>query len=391
MVDEIAGWLTRSHYKRAPFGSRLSSFTRPPTERSTLVNSEKYIGLDVHQATISVAVMDSRGKVVMESILETKASTILEFFAGLRGTLSVTFEEGTWAAWLYDLLKPHVAKVVVCNPRKNALLKDGNKSDRIDARKLAELLRLDNLKPVYHGEAGVRMLRELARSYLTIVKDLTRVMNRLKALYRSWAIPCAGRDVYYTRHRTEWLGKIREAGVRRRAEQLYQQLDMLQHLRQQARRELLAESRKHPITAKLRKIPSLGPIRSALAVALIQTPHRFRTKRQLWAYSGLALETRTSGEHRYVRGQLRRSQKQVSIRGLNKDHNHDLKGLFKAAATRASVQPGPFQDFYQRSLAKGIKPTMVRLTLARKIAAITLTLWKKGENFDATKLKSQAA
>src|SRR5882724_13713049 len=75
----------------------------------------------------------------MESILETKAATILEFFAGLCGTLSVTFEEGTWAAWLYDLLKPHVAKLVVCNPRKNALLKDGNKSDRIDAHKLAEL------------------------------------------------------------------------------------------------------------------------------------------------------------------------------------------------------------------------------------------------------------
>src|SRR5436305_6705801 len=330
--------------------------------------------------------MDSRGKVVMESILETKASTILEFFAGLRGTLSVTFEEGTWAAWLYDLLKPHVAKVVVCNPRKNALLKDGNKSDRIDARKLAELLRLDNLKSVYHGETGVRMLRELARSYLTIVKDLTRVMNRLKALYRSWAIPCAGRDVYYTRHRTEWLGKIREAGVRRRAEQLYQQLDMLQHLRQQARRELLAESRKHTITVRLRQIPSLGPIRSALAVALIQTPHRFLTKRQLWAYSGLALQTRTTRQPRHVKGQLRRSKKQISIRGLNKDHNHDLNSLFNAAATRASVQPGPFQDFYQRSLAKGIKPTMVRLTLARKIAAITLTLWKKGENFDAEKL-----
>jgi len=102
---------------------------------------------------------------------------------------------------------------------------------------------------VYHGETGVRMLRELARSYLTIVKDLSRVTNRLKALYRSWAIPCAGRDVYYTRHRSEWLGKIPEAGTRRRAEQLYQQLDMLQHLRQQARRELLAESRKHTITA----------------------------------------------------------------------------------------------------------------------------------------------
>ena len=122
-------------------------------------------------------------------------------------------------------------------------LKDGNKSDRIDAHKLADRLRLEDLKPVYHGETGVRTLRELARSYLAIVKDLTRVMNRLKALYRSWAIPCAGRDVYYTRHREEWLGKIKQVGVRRRAEQLYQQLDMLQHLRQQARRELLAESR----------------------------------------------------------------------------------------------------------------------------------------------------
>jgi len=220
------------------------------------MSSEKYIGMDVHQATISVAVRDPQGKLLMESILETKASTILEFLGGLRGTLFVTFEEGTWAAWLYDLLKPHVSEVLVCNPRKIPLLKQGNKSDKIDARKLAERLRLNDLKPVYHGESGVRMLRELARSYLTIVKDLTRVMSRVKAVYRSWAIPCAGRDVYYRRHRSQWLDKIQEPGVRRRAVQLYQQLDMLQQLRQQARRELLAESRKHTITAKLRQISS---------------------------------------------------------------------------------------------------------------------------------------
>src|SRR5262249_57693801 len=97
------------------------------------------------------------------------------------------------------------------------------------------------------------------------------------------------------------------------------------------------------------------------------------------------------GEGELVHGQTRRRKKQATIRGLNKDYNHDLKGLFKGAATRASVKPGPFQDFYQRSLAKGIKPTMARLTLARKIAAITLTLWKKGEDFDIHKLNSQAA
>ena len=80
------------------------------------------------------------------------------------------------------MLKPHVTHLVVCNPRKNALLKAGSKSDRIDARKLAELLRGNHLKPVYHGETGVRMLlRELARSYLTIVEDQSRVMSRLKA------------------------------------------------------------------------------------------------------------------------------------------------------------------------------------------------------------------
>jgi len=133
----------------------------------------------------------------------------------------VTFEEGTSAAWLHDLLKPHIAHLVVCDPRKNALLKDGSKSDRIDARKLADLLRLNRLNPVYHGEHGVRTLKELGRSYLSITQDVTRVMSRIKALYRSWAIPCSGTTVYAPRHRAEWLAKIVEPGVRRRAERLH--------------------------------------------------------------------------------------------------------------------------------------------------------------------------
>lgn len=355
------------------------------------MDSTKYIGLDVHQATISIAVLDSAGKLVMESIIETKAATILDFFQGLRGSLQVTFEEGTSAAWLYDLLVPQVTKVVVCNPRKNALLKSGNKNDRMDARKLAELLRGGQLSPVYHGENGVRMLKELARSYLAITKDLTRVRNRLKALYRSQAIACAGTSVYVSRCRADWLGKLQEAGIHRRAELLYVQLDVLQPLRQEARRDLLAEGRRHKATRLLRRIPCIGPIRAALLVAFIQTPHRFRTKRQLWTYSGLALETRDSGEYRYVKGQLQRARKHTNIRGLNKNHNHDLKYLFKSTATRASLCAGPFQDFYAARVARGMKPTMARLTLARKIAAITLTIWKKGERFDAEHLKQQAA
>src|SRR5215472_13335198 len=153
------------------------------------MNSSKYIGVDLHKDSISVAVRNAAGKVVMDSVIETKASMILQFIDGLRGDLHVTFEEGTSAAWLYDLLKPLVTRVVVCDPRKNKSMREGNQSDKIDARRLAELLRLNHLNPVYHGEHGLRTLKEFVRSYLTVTKDLGRVMTRVKAIYRSWAIP----------------------------------------------------------------------------------------------------------------------------------------------------------------------------------------------------------
>jgi transposase len=231
----------------------------------------------------------------------------------------------------------------------------------------------------------------MARSYQTISQDLNRVMNRIKALYRGWGNACAGTQVYAPRYRQEWLEKIEHAGVRRRAELLYQQLDGLQALRPTLRPELLAESRKHKASKLLRQIPCIGPIRAARLLALMQTPYRFRSKRQLWTYSGLGIETRDSAQYRFVRGQLQLAKKPQPIRGLNHNHNHEMKEIFKGAATRASCGVGPLRDFYVALLAKGMKPEMARLTLARKIAAIALTLWKKEERFDAQQLKTQAA
>jgi transposase len=355
------------------------------------MDSTKYIGMDVHKDSISIAVLNAAGKVVMECVIETKASMILQFVDGLRGNLLVTFEEGTAAAWLYDLLKPHVTKVVVCNPRRNALLKEGNKSDRIDAQKLAELLRGNQLRPVYHGEHGLRAQKELVRSYLTVTKDFARVMTRVKALYRSWGIPCSGTQVYSRLYRVAWISKLSEPGVRLRAAFYYQQHDALRALRQEVRKELLAESKNHKAWKQLCQIPSIGPIRAAMIVGILQTPHRFRSKRQLWSFSGFAIETRSSADHRSVDGQLQRATKRVSIRGLNQNHNHDLKNLFKGAAVIASTKPGPFREFYSRLLAKGMQPEMARLTLARKIATIVLVVWKKGVCFDAHYLKPQTA
>jgi len=356
-----------------------------------MTSKSKYIGMDVHKESISMAVRNAAGKIVMESVIETKANMIVEFIDGLQGEVHVTFEEGTWSAWLYDLLKPRVTKVVVCDPRRNALLQEGNQNDRVDARKLAELLQNNQLRPVYHGDHGLRALKELVRSYLTITKDLSRVMTRVKAIYRSWAIPCSGKQVYASRHRAEWLGKICEPGVRRRAELYYQQLDALRLLRQEVRKDLLAESKEHKIWKRLREIPSLGPIRAAVLLGILQTAHRFRTKRQLWTYSGLGIEVHSSADHHVVKGQLERKKKHIEIRGLNKNYNHDLKNLFKSAAVVASSKPGPFEEFYAALISKGMRPEIARLTLARKIATIVLIVWKRGVCFDANHLKPQKA
>ena len=111
--------------------------------------AEKYIGMDAHRDSTTAVVLDPHGKLLMEVTLRTEASALLDFVRGLSGTLHLTFEEGTYSAWLYDLLSPHVEKLIVCNPRKD-MSPRGNKSDRVDARKLAELLRAGQLSPVYH-------------------------------------------------------------------------------------------------------------------------------------------------------------------------------------------------------------------------------------------------
>jgi transposase len=141
----------------------------------------------------------------------------------------------------------------------------------------------------------------------------------------------------------------------------------------------------------LREIPFIGPIRAALLIALLQTPHRFRTKRQLWAYSGFGIERHSSAGQRFVQGELQRAKKPASIRELNRNHNQEPKNLFKSGATVAAAKPGPFQEFYDRVVAQGMRPELARLTLAREIAAITLIVWKKGVRFDVQHLKPQTA
>jgi transposase len=344
--------------------------------------------MDVHKATTVITTLNSAGKILAEAIIETKASTILDFIKSQRGTLHVVFEERTQATWLYDLIGPHVANVVVCDPRKIVI--QGNKADKPDdARRLAELLRTNGLTPVYHGEHSTGVVKELAQSYTSMVEDSTRVKNRLKALFRGRGIDCSGSAVYSQDERKQWFVKLDTAGVRTRAEILWQELDFLMILSEAAEKELLAEAQKHAATKILRSIPGIGPIRAAVILGVAQTPHRFRTKRQFWGYCGLGIVTKTSGEYKLVNGHLCKTKTRTLVRGLNHNYNRALKQVFKGAAKSAAS--GPWKSHFDAMVANGTREPLALLTLARKIASITWSLWKKGERYDHKKLKMMHA
>src|SRR3989449_11771157 len=207
----------------------------------------------------------------------TDSGALTEFVRGMRGARHVTFEEGTQAQWLYELLAPLVDRVVVCDRR--GAPHQGNKGDQVDADQLSELLRRGALRAVYHGSADHATLQELTRTYRTLVEDATRVMLRLKALFRARAIPTRGTTVYQARARGQWLAQLADRGARFRAEALYAELDVLRKLRPKAKAAMVTEARRGPAWPRPRTSPVLGPGRGARVPGPMQTPPRVRTQR----------------------------------------------------------------------------------------------------------------
>ena len=196
----------------------------------------KYIGMDVHKEAIVIAVLNEGGKLVMESVIKTKASSNLQFLHGLRGELHVTWEEGTWAAWLYDLLQPQVQHIVVCNPRRNAFLKEGSKSDKVDARSWPTCYapgccdRFTRGKRTTDATRVGAQLSDHQQRFNASDESIEGAVSRLgHSLCRHPGLCCA-----LSRGMVE---QDSQAGVRRRADLLYQQLDGLQILRRNVRPE----------------------------------------------------------------------------------------------------------------------------------------------------------
>ena len=341
---------------------------------------ERYIGMDVHAASCTLAVISEKGRKLKDFPVETNGQALVEAIRMIPGHKHLVFEEGLQSAWLYETLNPHVDDIVVAGITTSR----GQKSDKGDAYGLAESLRVGSLdKHVFKAPRQFTRLRELSRIHMTLVSDTVRVQSRIKSLYRSRGILVAGMNVYAARHRKEWQKQLPSSN-QTRAMRLYTYLDFLLEQKKQAEVDLLREAKKHHIAKILETAPGFGPIRAARLVPIVVTPHRFRTKRQFWSYCGLAIVTRSSSDWvQTADGQWIKA-RVPQTRGLSRQHNHFLKDIFKGAATTVITQRNkdPIYGRYQRLLDGGTKPTLAKLSLARMIAATVLRMWKDEKEYD---------
>jgi transposase len=198
-------------------------------------------------------------------------------------------------------------------------------------------------------------------------------------------------EAIYREEERKKRGSALPLAARQSVELLGRELDALRGLKDDAEKAMLRESHRHAISRVLETGPGLGPVRVAQMLPIVITPQRFRTKRQFWSYCGFGIVTRSSSDWVFERGQWIKA-RVAQTRGLNFNHNRMLKAIFKGAATTviAHAGPNPLREDYDRLLSNGTKPNLAKVTVARKIAAIVLAMWKAEEEYDPEKVHGLA-
>lgn len=347
----------------------------------------RYIGIDAHLQSCTVAVMGPTGRRLKEQVVESNGQALKEVIASIAGERHVCLEEGELSEWLYEVLLPVVQEVVVVQPEK----RKGSKSDSVDAWALAELVRTRRKATVVYKAPGLyRGLREAVQAHRAMTRDVVRVKNRLRAIFRGRGICGFDQELYQAESRQRWLQKLC-AARRRRAELYGEQLDALMLKQRQAEAWLHQEAGGCAITKLVATAPGIGLVRGSQTVATVMTPYRFRSRSQFWAYCGLAVVDISSSDWEPRReGGFRRKRRNLT-RGLNRNHNPLLKEVFKGAATSViqSMPDNPLAQNYRRLVEQErVDPALARLTLARQIAAVVLAMWKKQEVYDPKRYPS---
>jgi transposase len=347
-------------------------------------DSTAYIGLDVHSRTCTMAWMNEEGTYRSTTTFETSGQNLREQVDRVKARKkNLTLEEGPLAFWTARVLEGEVDRTVVCDPRENDLIsRSAHKSDEADAKALARLLRLGELKEVYQPESDRRALFKQTANHYTDLRDQQRALKqKIKARLKRWGlwkIPSA--DVYSQSGRTAYLEELSHERVRAQVESLYRLLDRTHEEKQEARRELIELGESYWEIPEFQKIPGVGPIRAHLFDAIIQTPHRFSTKQKLHRYCKLGIESQSSGD--------RAAKQQLDDAG-----NGELKNISYQAfrQARGEEDPNEIDAFYEASLQRTNNKTHARLNTQRKIVECMWALWKNEACYDPDRLLGPAS
>jgi transposase len=336
-----------------------------------------YIGADVHRNNTELAI-EQKGRIVQRHAVATTVRAIRPVLDGLAGRKQLALEEGPLAGWLYRNLKGHVESLIVCDPRRNKwIAADGDKDDRIDAAKLAALLRGDYLHPVYHTDDEARVsLKRWVVLYHDRVRDATRAINKIRGGCRVYGERVARRALHDAGVRRAWLASLEQdlAAQMRLLWMSYETAVRQVHL---AHKQLRRRARAFAVIGCWSELPGVGPIRATTLFAYLDTPWRFKKKNQLWKYCGVGLQRTTSGQDRQGRERPARLKLVWPV-------NKRLKNVVVGAALSAlRSRDNPFRRDYERMLAHGTLASNARHAVARKMLTVMWGMWKQQRPFDA--------
>ena len=324
----------------------------------------KYIGLDAHSSTCNFCVMDATGKVLDEVKIATNGRLLREYVRNIPAEKTITFEECELSSWLYEMFKREDCEILVCNPVENRKYKAA-KTDKLDARQLADLLRGNFLRPVYHDGSDREKFRDLMSGYQQLVDDAVRIKNRYKSLFRKDGKRYCGNKLYNDESLLEELERkdLKFVGI-----QTYELLKQMEKLREEYVREIKKYAKKFREIRILTTLPGIGSIQAAKIVAQVIDPSRFKNKHKYFSYCGLVRHRQISGDKVYG---------ERKIWG-----NRTLKCVYKMAAHSALKGNNEFRRYYDHLRNKGVSHKGASNAVSCKIAAISLAMWKNNSRFD---------
>jgi len=328
----------------------------------------KYIGLDVHSTHINCAVIDEQGNLIHHDCFNTSLKNLINLSEKLKHPLSLVYEEGELADWLFQGLRSSFEEITIADPIENRMIYGGDqKSDPIDPLKLATLLRGGFINPVHHTWDHHRsQFKQLVFAYHDMAKQVTRIKNKLKAYYRKQGIIIKTDSVYHPNNRAKFMKRCRHLEI---IEKYYQFLDLFQHEKDRFEKSLKKESRCYPVIRRFLKIPGVGIVTATTFFTIIDDPHRFNHKQQLWSYAHLGKATHQSGNFEITKHQRK--------------GNRLLKYVLKIAAGDAVRQKtNEFTRAYIRMVNIQQKESkMAYRIIARKLATIMWTMWKNNQPY----------